>query len=148
MTVRRLPLLLVAMFSLTFAQEPVGELDARVFEIAGQLRCPVCVSESVAESNSPISVQMRQEIQAQLEQERSQAEILAYFEERYGDWVLLEPPKRGLHLLVWLLPLIAAACGLAALVYFVRRWTRASSQPVEVDEDDLRRVREAMADGS
>lgn len=138
--------LLLLVCALGFAQEP-AQLNSRTFEIAGQLRCPVCVSESVAESSSPTSVQMRREIQEQLEQGRSEAQILAYFQERYGDWILLEPPKRGLHLLVWLLPLVAAIVGLAALVYFVRRWTRASHEPVDVDDEDLRRVREAMADG-
>ncbi|HEX7005253.1 MAG TPA: cytochrome c-type biogenesis protein CcmH [Trueperaceae bacterium] len=148
MILRRLPVLLLTLLSLAVAQAPAAELDPRVFEIAGQLRCPVCVSESVAESNSPISLRMRQEIQEQIDQGRSEAEILGYFQERYGDWILLEPPKRGLHLLVWLLPLVAGFAGLLALIYFVRRWTLASREPIEVDEDDLQRVREAMADGN
>ena len=142
-----LALLLASLQTLVSAQETGGQLDARTFEIAGQLRCPVCVSESVAESSSPTSLQMRQEIQQQLEQGRSEAQILGYFQERYGDWILLEPPKRGLHLLVWLLPLIAAGAGLVTLAFFIRRWTRASHEPVDVDDEDLRRVREAMADG-
>ena len=147
MIVRRLPLLLVLLLSLAFAQQPAGELDPRVFDIAGQLRCPVCVSESVAESNSPISVQMRSEIQRQIESGRSETEILSYFQERYGDWILLEPPKRGLHLLVWLLPLIAGATGLLVLILLVRRWTRASREPIQVDDEERRRVREALTEG-
>lgn len=122
-------------------------LEPRTFDIARQLRCPVCVSESVAESNSPTSLEMRRIIQEQLEQGRSEAEILAYFQERYGDWILLEPPKRGLHLLVWLLPMVAAVTGLIVLGLFVRRWTRASREPIEVDDNDLARVRNALAEG-
>jgi cytochrome c-type biogenesis protein CcmH len=121
-------------------------LEARTFEIAEQLRCPVCVSESVAQSSSQISIEMRQIIQAQLEQGRGEREILAYFQERYGDWILLEPPKRGLHLLVWLLPAAAALAGLVALTLFMRRWLSASREPVDVDESDLRRVRDALSE--
>lgn len=121
-------------------------LEARTFQIAEKLRCPVCVSESVAQSSSPISIEMRNLIQDQLEQGRSEREILAFFQERYGDWILLEPPKRGLHLLVWLLPLAAALVGLIALAVFVRQWVQASREPVKVDEHDLRRVRDAMGE--
>jgi cytochrome c-type biogenesis protein CcmH len=142
-----LALLLFAPFPIGVAQDDGADrLEARTFEVADQLRCPVCVSESVAQSSSPISIQMRQIIQEQLEQGRSEAEILAFFQERYGDWILLEPPKRGLHLLVWLLPAVAGLAGIVALALFMRRWLRASREPIEVDEGDLRRVRDALAE--
>jgi cytochrome c-type biogenesis protein CcmH len=144
--VRRLVLLLLLLpFGLS-QEEASQRLEARTFEVAEQLRCPVCVSESVAQSSSPTSVEMRRIIQEQLEAGRSEREILTFFQERYGDWILLEPPKRGLHLLVWLLPALAAAVGLTALIVLMRRWTRASREPVEVDEQDLKRVREALAE--
>lgn len=140
-------LLLTALLPMGFGQEGSTQLDARVFEIADKLRCPVCVSESVAQSSSPTSIQMREMIKEQLEQGRSEAEILAFFQERYDDWILLDPPKRGLHLLVWILPAVAGLVGLTTLALLLTRWTRASREPVEVDEDDLRRVRDALADG-
>jgi len=95
---RLLLVLLAACTANGFAQ--AVELQSRVFEIAGQLRCPVCVSESVADSNAQLAQQMRELIQQQLEEGRSEAEIFAYFTNRYGDWILLDPPKRGVHLLV------------------------------------------------
>lgn len=122
-----------------FAQEV--QLQARVFEIAGQLRCPVCVSESVADSNAPLAQQMRQLIQQQLEEGRSEAEIFAYFTSRYGDWIMLDPPKRGVHLLVWLLPVLAVAIGVVFISLAVRRWLARSREAPDVDQDDLERVR-------
>ena len=120
------------------------QLEQRVFEIARQLRCPVCVSESVADSNASVSIEMRQVIQEQLESGRSEQQILAYFQNSYGDWILLEPPKRGIHLLVWLLPGIAAVIGVAALALFVRRWLRAGRETSDVPQEDLERVRKAL----
>lgn len=141
------PLLLLAGSAAAQAPSARGDqIDARTFEIADKLRCPVCVSESVAQSSSEISLEMRQIIQGQLEQGRSEREILTFFQERYGDWILLEPPKRGLHLLVWLLPAAAALAGSAALVLLMRRWLRASREPIEVDENDLKRVRDALSE--
>jgi cytochrome c-type biogenesis protein CcmH len=131
--------------SSSFAQDATpASLESRTFEIARQLRCPVCTAESVGDSSAQIAIEMRNVIQEQLQQRKSEQEILAFFQERYGDWILLNPPKRGIHLLVWLLPLIAGLIGIASLVMFFRRWTQKAKTPVEVAEADLERVREEM----
>lgn len=123
------------------------EVDRRVFEIARQLRCPVCVSESVADSDAAISIEMRNLIQEQIELGSSDAEIYAFFQARYGDWILLNPPRRGIHLLVWLLPVVAALFGVGLLVWLMRRWTARSQAPVEASDSDIARVRELMERG-
>ncbi len=119
-------------------------LDPKVFEIAKELRCPVCTAESVGDSGSSIAVEMRDVIQQQLEEGKSEKEILAFFQERYGDWILLNPPKRGIHLLVWLLPLIAALVGVGLLAMYFRRWTKRAQTPIQASTEDLERVREEM----
>lgn len=136
--------LLVVLLGATFAQS--GDLDQQVFEIARQLRCPVCVSESVADSSSRVAIEMREVIQQQLEEGRTEAEVLAFFQDRYGDWILQEPPRRGIHLLVWLLPVIVAVIGAGTLAWFVRRWVASGEEVPDVAEEDLARVREAMAE--
>lgn len=123
------------------------QLESRVFEIARQLRCPTCVSESVGDSNAAISIEMRQTIRAQLQEGRSEAEILAFFQERYGDWILLEPPRRGIHLVVWWLPGIALIAGLGGLGLLMVRWTRNARRYAteeRPDEAELARVRAAL----
>ena len=129
-------------FSFSFSQET--QLEQKVFEIGRDLRCPVCTSESVADSNADIAIEMRTIIQEKLEAGDSEAEIKAFFQERYGDWILLEPPKRGIHLFVWLLPTIAAVLGALALFVLFRRWTAATQVPIEAAEEDIARVREAL----
>jgi cytochrome c-type biogenesis protein CcmH len=129
---------------ITFAQEATTALESQVFEIARELRCPVCTSESVGDSSSAVSIEMRNLIQEQLEQGKSKAEILAFFQERYGDWIMLEPPKRGVHLLVWILPIIAGIIGITLLALVLKRWTQKSQQTISVSTEDLERVREEM----
>lgn len=136
-------LVAILLGSLGWAQD--GDLDQRVFEIARELRCPVCVSESVADSSSRVAIEMRDLIQQQLEGGRTEAEILAFFQNRYGDWILLEPPRRGIHLLVWLLPAVVLLVGAAGLGLFVRRWLKAGHDTPDVEAADLDRVREALA---
>ncbi len=135
---------LLATFALGLAQEQA--LDPQVFEIGAGLRCPTCVSESVAESNSAIAREMRLLIQDQLDAGSSRAEIHAFFQERYGDWILLDPPRRGVLLIVWLLPVAALAVGGVALALLVRRWRAAAAEvPPELDPADRARVRAALA---
>ncbi len=130
--------------SLVSAQDVPPTLDSKVFEIANELRCPICIAESVGDSSSPVAIEMRNVIQEQLEQGKSEKEILAFFQERYGDWILLNPPKRGVHLLVWLLPLGVAIIGVGLLAMYLRRWTKQAQTPVEASREDLERVREEM----
>lgn len=127
-------------------QVPQGavELEQEVFEIGRKLRCPTCVSEAVADSDAGISIEMRTIIREQLREGKSEAEILAFFQERYGDWILLEPPRRGVHLIVWILPVIAAVTGATLLITFVRRWTQAAGAPVSATDEDLERVRRQL----
>ena len=133
---------LMALFSLAAAQV---ELEARVFEIAERLRCPVCVSESVAQSSSPTSEQMRQIIADKLRAGEGEEEILAFFQARYGDWILLNPPRRGIYLVVWLGPVLVALFGLGLLIYYLKRWHTVAQRPIEADPAYLERVRENLA---
>lgn len=129
------------------AQAPaVTELDPAVFEIGRQLRCPACISESVADSSAQIAVRMRQEIQEMLAAGRSEREIIDHFQGIYGDFILLEPPRRGLLLWVWLLPVAALVLGGAALAVYLGRWTRAAAATPSLSAEELNRVREALAE--
>ena len=120
------------------------EMEPQVFAIAAKLRCPVCTSESVAQSSSETSVRMREIIAEKLQEGEREAEILAFFQARYGDWILLEPPRRGLYLIVWILPIAAVVLLLGFLAFFLRRWTRRGQTSIEANPRYLDRVRRDM----
>jgi cytochrome c-type biogenesis protein CcmH len=126
--------------------KPVNE-DV-VHEVALQLRCVVCQNLSVADSPSEMASQMRAIIRERLAAGESPAEVQRYFVERYGEWILLAPPRRGFNLLVWLLPLAAVLAGLAAAALLIRRWTRrartAPTSPVAVDAAMSERIRREL----
>jgi cytochrome c-type biogenesis protein CcmH len=141
---RALGIILVGLsvWGLASAQEIL--LEERVFELGRQLRCPTCIAETVADSDAGISGEMRQIIREQVLAGKSDAEILAFFQERYGDWVLLNPPRRGVYLWVWGLPIVAAVAALTLLAIYVRRWQQEAKAPLEVADDELERVRAAL----
>src|SRR5262245_17886752 len=66
-----------------------------VHDIAAQLRCVVCQNLSVADSPSEMASQMRAIIRERLAAGESPAEVQRYFVDRYGEWILLSPPRRG-----------------------------------------------------
>ncbi|WP_372696469.1 cytochrome c-type biogenesis protein CcmH [Immundisolibacter sp.] len=94
----------------------------QVLEIAEQLRCAVCQNQSVAESQAELALDMRRTIAEQLAAGRSEAEIIAYFRDRYGDFVLMRPPAHGSGAPLWWAPLgLLALAGAGAFFYLRRR---------------------------
>ena len=86
-------------------------LDSRTKEVASLLRCPVCQGLSVWDSPATMAVNMKHEVRELLAKGYQQDQILRYFEHSYGEFVLLEPPKKGFNLLVWLLPIAFLIAG-------------------------------------
>jgi cytochrome c-type biogenesis protein CcmH len=104
-----------------------SDLEAQVREIAWQLRCPVCQGLSVGDSPSELANEMRTLIREQLQQGKTSAEVLDYFTQRYGEWILLAPPKHGFNLVIWVLPFVLLPIGAAAVYVGARRWVRRSA---------------------
>ncbi|OLC29910.1 MAG: hypothetical protein AUH31_05745 [Armatimonadetes bacterium 13_1_40CM_64_14] len=100
------------------------EVDPRVRLIASKLRCPVCQNESVADSQSELSAQMRTLIRDRLAAGETEDQIVGYFVSRYGEWILLEPPRQGVLWLVWLAPAVALLGGAALVIAYLRRSVR------------------------
>lgn len=82
--------------------------DEKVRAVAATLRCPTCIGENAADSTAPLAAGMRDVIADQLAAGHSPDEIRDWFATRYGQDVLLDPPRRGVGWLLWLLPLAGA----------------------------------------
>jgi cytochrome c-type biogenesis protein CcmH len=141
-------LILVVLVALVTPVAHGDDLDERVRQIASQLQCPVCQSVSVADSPSELARQMRGVIRQKLERGETPEQIIQYFIDRYGEGVLLNPPKRGFTLGAWLAPLIILLAGGWVVAAFVRARTRRAGTQEALDEDtmpaDLERYREAI----
>jgi cytochrome c-type biogenesis protein CcmH len=106
--------------------KPVS-LYQRTLEVAGQYRCPVCASESAAVSDASEAVQIRSLIEGWLKKGDTQAQIRSFLVSDYGASILEKPPATGLNTLVWALPAVAGALGVAGLGFAFVRWRRASA---------------------
>jgi cytochrome c-type biogenesis protein CcmH/NrfF len=80
-------------------------------EIAKEFRCPTCTGLSVLESDAGFSVQIKEQVQEQLNLGKSHDQIIEYFTQRYGAWILREPPAQGINILAWAIPITLLCAG-------------------------------------
>lgn len=148
MTARRLLLaaLAVAVLALaglglarSVAEAPPRTPETVAQEVAESLRCPTCQGLSVAESDARMAEGMRVIIREQAEAGTSPEQIRGYFVARYGEWILLSPPRRGLNWLLWTLPVLTVAVGAGLAVWATRR------RPVSVPAVGQRQLTHAAA---
>ena len=101
-------------------------LEARTAEVARTLRCPVCQGESIQESPADLAQQMRILVKDMLREGKTPDEIRAYFVERYGEWILLEPKLTGLNVVLYALPIVLIVGGAVFILWFVRRSSKSA----------------------
>jgi cytochrome c-type biogenesis protein CcmH len=141
-------LLLSTLTTIVHADDDLDlSIQKRMWAIAENLDCPVCAGQSVRESNAQLAVQMREAILVKLKAGDSDSQIMQFFADRYGRSVLRNPPREGLALAVWIVPLFVIFLGGCLVAWVLLRTDRA--QPTSADlelasyeelVDDLRRT--------
>ena len=108
----------------TFA-DPATESRAR--NLQRQLRCLVCQGESIDESRSDFSSDMRRLVREQIAAGKSDQQILDYLVARYGDFILMKPPVQPDTWLLWLAPFLVLAAGGAVAWVTIKKAGRAGA---------------------
>jgi len=108
-------------------------LDKRVAGLAHELRCLVCQNQTLAESNAPLAVDLRNQIREQLQAGASEQDVIDFMVARYGDFVLYRPPFKATTLALWVGPFVLLALGIAVLVRRLMR-RRAPEPPLSEAE--------------
>ena len=127
---RRLAVL-VAFFALA-APASASERHPTLAELENQLMCPVCVGETLAQSDSPAAQQVKVRIQHLIAQGKTRSEIKRELVADYGTRILAAPPRHGFDLLAWVLPLVGILAGAGAMAFLAWRWSHGREEPVFV----------------
>jgi cytochrome c-type biogenesis protein CcmH len=137
-----LALFVAPTFAVQVTEDP---LERQVLDIAKDLRCAVCQNQPVSESNADLAKDMRAIIREQLKQGKSRQEIMQYFVDRYGDYILLKPPFDYFGALLWIAPplLILLIGGFAVGVIRHRARVAAPGSAPTLSAEDEARVRAA-----
>ncbi len=120
-------------------------LEARARGLGADLRCLVCQNQSIDDSDAPLARDLRILLRDRLVAGDTDEEAIAYIVDRYGDYVLLNPPFKTATLLLWLAPALALAGGAAVL--FLRSRGRSGDDPAAELTDDERRRLDALLAG-
>ena len=107
------------------------ELDRAVAEVAADIRCPKCQALSIADSGAQSAQAMRQEARSLLAAGYTREQVVGYFEQRYGEFVLLEPRARGLNLIVWAAPAAIVLAGGLLVALRLRQRRRSADESLD-----------------
>ena len=136
-------LLLTIVFLLVVPSASAGEaapaaadpqLEKRVMAVAEELRCLVCQNQTIADSNAPLAVDLRDQVREKIRQGVSEQEIVDYMVARYGDFVRYRPPLKLTTLLLWFGPLVLLLCTVFFLMRRLREGARERAGPLSDDE--------------
>lgn len=109
----------------------------RYQQLAYELRCPKCQNQNLADSNSQISQDLRAEVVKLLKEGKTDAEIRQYMVDRYGDFVLYNPPVQSNTIVLWWGPLIILLLAAIAFVSIVLKRSKVTGSvegEPEIDE--------------
>ncbi len=98
-------------------------------EAAKDLRCPTCQGMSILESDAAFSVQIKNAVKEKIREGMPKDKILDFFTQRYGPWILRQPPKTGFNAIAWIFPLSLMILGPLGVWFFV--WRKRKSVPTQ-----------------
>jgi cytochrome c-type biogenesis protein CcmH len=122
-------------------------LEARVLHVAEELRCLVCQNETIAASQADLAVDLRKQIRLKLQQGQTEAEILDFMVERYGEFVRYRPAFSATNALLWAGPFALLLLAGFVLLKNIRR-RRVDAVPQALSDAETRRLDELLRDGA
>lgn len=121
-------------------------LEKRVLALAEELRCLVCQNQTIADSNAPLAIDLKNQVREKLAAGVSERDVLEFMVARYGDFVLYRPPVKATTMLLWFGPPLLLLAGLWLFVRTVLRRRAAAAVPLSADEQA--RARALLGNGN
>ncbi len=125
-------------------QDPAQAEDFR--RLTAELRCLVCQNESLAGSQADLAQDLRKEVYRLLQSGKSREEVITFLVDRYGDFVLYDPPLKPSTYPLWFGPLLLAGVGGLFLLLTLRKKKEAREEALSLEE--RQRLQALLADDS
>ncbi|XKH00474.1 cytochrome c-type biogenesis protein CcmH [Marinobacter nauticus] len=154
---RVLPILLLALLAFaTTSQAEVREVydfetraqEQRYQNLIAELRCPKCQNQNIADSNAPISKDMRDEVYRMMKNGASNEEIVGALVNRFGEFVQYKPPVDRRTIVLWAFPAIAVIGGFLVVAGVVMRSRRREQQDAALSAEDRRKAERILSGDS
>jgi cytochrome c-type biogenesis protein CcmH len=119
--------LLVAPIALAIDSAPAFEdpaQQARYTDLINRLRCVTCRGYSIADSNIELASDLRRQVRELMAQGKTDDEIFKYMTDRYGDYILYDPPVTGRTWILWAAPIFLLLAGVTGAAVVISRKSR------------------------
>ena len=121
------------------------KLENRARDISQELRCLVCQNQSIDDSDADLARDLRILVRERLVAGDTDEEVIDYIVERYGDYVLLNPPLKPETYILWISPAVLAFLALIAVIAFYRRKQREDGAgPKSLSDQEQKRLDEIL----
>lgn len=141
-------LLLLPLTVLAIDKHPVefthSTQATRYQKLIDEFRCVVCQNQSVADSNADLAQDVRDLVRNMVLQGKTDQEISAFLVERYGDFVLYNPPIKPSTYLLWAGPLVLLLIAVGFLIYLIRRHATQTAQPPTLTEAEQQKIQQLL----
>lgn len=135
--------LILSMFSLAsfsaveYKKFNTPEQEVTYKVLIEELRCLVCQNQTIADSNAELAKDLRRQVFEMLQQGKSKDQIAEFMTQRYGDFVLYNPPFKIKTGLLWIGPIVFLIIGLVMLFLFSRG--KKSTKNIKLTDDELQK---------
>lgn len=128
-----------------FRQFASPEQQEAYENLTSELRCLVCQNQTIADSNAELAADLRRQVYEMLQQGKSKQDIAQFMTDRYGDFVLYNPPFKLKTGLLWIGPVMFLLIGLVAVFLFARRKKTAAT--IEISAEKQQKIRSLLEKG-
>ena len=90
-------------------------------KILKNLRCLVCQGQTVSDSNSEFALIIKSVVKDKIKEGKSEKEIYNFLSDKYGDWILLNPPLKKNSYVLWFLPYLLFILGAIFLFFLLKK---------------------------
>ena len=112
---------------ITSSEIVTGVADQERFQsLTNELRCMVCQNQTIAESNAGLAVDLKKQVAKQINEGKTDDQILNFMEERYGEFVLYNPPVSIENSLLWLTPFVVLIIAIFILISALKRQNKSN----------------------
>lgn len=118
--------------------------EKRYQELIEELRCVVCQNQSVGDSNAELAQDVRELVRNKIRDGQTDEQITDFMVERYGDFVLYNPPLNSKTYVLWLAPFVLVLIAFIVLMYFIRRHAQTTATAPTITDDERNKIKQAL----
>ncbi len=97
-----------------------GELtenEIRYLDLETKIKCPICPAETIAESNTKISKDLKDFVKSKIKEGWTDEQIISFLVNKYGIEILASPDKKGIGLFLWIIPIFILIIAFAIFLF-------------------------------